>query len=185
MTPTRGTVQIIAIAGGIGAVSGVLSYIVPEAIEAAGIGGGGAVVTWLWRLWPGIVFGAAIGLFLKRSGVTTMARAAAFVPLDAAAWYVAFWFASEGAKSLGFPFEKLWQLGIASGLIGASLVALSALLLFPFFRRRDPVAAMLAAGGLAGVLLGFGAEGLALVILFVVWQGAVAACFGWAVARAS
>lgn len=184
MTATRGTARTIAIAGGFGAVSGVLSYSVPEALELAGLDGGNAVVAWLLRLWPGIIFGAAIGLFLKRAGVTTIARAAVFTLLDTAAWYAALWFAINGADKLGFPFKALIPVGIASGLLGASLVALSALLLFPFFRRWGVVVAVVAVGGAAGILLGFGVEGLALVILFVVWQGAVAACFGWGVARA-
>lgn len=180
MTATRGSAQTIAIAGGIGAASGVLCYLVPEVLDQAGID----IVAWLLRLLPGIIFGVAVGLYLRIVRATTIWRAAAFVPLDTAAWYAALWFAINGVDRLGFPFEELWQRGIASGLIGAGLVALSALLLFPFFRRRDLVAAMIVVGGAAGVLLGFGVEGLALVILFVVWQGAVAACFGWGVARA-
>lgn len=184
MRATRGTAQTIAIAGGIGAVSGFLAYLVPEALEAAGIDRGGAVLAWLLRLWPGIVFGAAIGLYLKIVDVATIPRAAAFVPLDTAAWYAALWFAINSVDKLGFPFDKLWQLGIASGLIGASLVSLSALLLFPYFRRWDSVLAMIVTGGAVGVVLGIGVKGWELVVLFTLWQGAVAACFGWAVARA-
>ncbi len=183
MNATRGTARTIAIAGGIGAVSGVFSFIVPETLQLAGVDGGNSVVAWLLRLWPGIVFGVAIGLLLKRAGLTTTVRAAVFVVFDTAAWYAALWFAINGADKLGFPFKTLVPVGVASGLIGAGLVALSALILFPVFRRWKPVAAMIAAGGAAGLLLGFGAEGFALLVLFVVWQGAVAACFGWGVAR--
>ena len=173
-----------AVAGAVGAVSGVASYLLPTVIEALGINNDFAFIEWLLRLWPGIIFGVAIALYFTILGVAAPWRAAAFVPLDTAAWYAALWFAINGSDKLGFPFEALWLRGIASGLLGAGLVALSALLLFPFLRRWELPAAMIVAGGAAGVLLGFGVEGVALVVLFVVWQGAVAACFGWGVARA-
>ena len=179
MTATSGTARTIAIAGGVGVVSGVLSYLLPEAFEAAGIDRESAVVVWPLRLWPGIVFGAAIGFYLKYMGATTTWRAAAFVPLVTAAWYAALWFAINGPDKLGFPFEEQWQRGIAAGLLGAGLVALSAVLLYPGLRRRKLVAAMIVAGGVFGALLPLG-----LIILFPLWQGAVAACFGWAVALA-
>lgn len=185
MAVTRETARMMAIAGAVGVASGVASYLLPTAIEALGINNDFSFVKWLLRLWPGIIFGGAIALYLALLGVAAPLRAAIFVPLDAGAWYAALWFSIGGAKGLGFPFTELWQLGIASGLIGASLVALSALALFPLFRRWKFVAAMIVAGGAAGVLLGNGAEGLALAVLFVVWQGAVAACFGWGVAIAA
>lgn len=184
MTASRGKALTIAIAGGIGVASGLLSYLVPEALEQAGADRQNAVVAWLLRLWPGIIYGIAIGLYLVNVGLAPLRRAAVFVPLDTVAWYAAYWFAASGAEILGLPLKELWQLGIASGSIGASLVALSALILFPFFRRWDLVAAMIVAGGAAGVLLGIGIKGWVLVILFTIWQGAVAACFGWGVARA-
>ena len=184
MTATRRTARTIAIAGAVGAVSGLASYLLPTVIGALGIDASLSFVDWLLRLWPGIIFGVGVGLYFANMGVASSWRAAGFVPLDTAAWYAALWFAINGAKELGFPFTELWQLGIASGLIGASLVALSALALFPLFRRWKFVAAMIVAGGAAGVLLGNGTDGLALAVLFVAWQGAVAACFGWGVARA-
>ncbi len=179
MRTTRATARTIAIAGAVGVVSGVASHLFPQVIGAVGIDKSLAFVEWLLRLWPGIIFGVAIGLYLKLVGATTSWRAAGFVPLETAAWYAALWFAINGPKKLGFPFEELWQRGIAAGLIGAGLVALSALLLFPFFRHWKLVAAMIVAGGVLGALVPLG-----LIILFPVWQGAVAACFGWAVARA-
>lgn len=183
MALNRGTARMMAIAGAVGVASGAASYLLPTAIEALGIDSDFTFVKWLLRLWPGIIFGVAIALYFAILGVAAPWRAAIFVPLDTGAWYAALWFAIDGAKGLGFPFTELWQLGIASGLIGASLAALSALALFPLFRRWNFVAATIVAGGAAGVLLGNGTDGLALAVLFVTWQGAVAACFGWAVAR--
>jgi len=184
MTATHGTARTIAIAAGIGAASGLLSFLVPEALDQAGVDDQGRVAEWLVRLSPGIVYGAVIGLYLKSVGMTTLSRAAAFVPLDTASWFAAYWFAIDGAETLGLPLKELWQLGIVSGLIGASIVALSALLLFPFFRRWKLAVTTILAGGAVGVLLSFGVIGSGLIVLFTIWQGAVAACFGWGVAQA-
>ena len=189
MAISRRDVLTMAIAGGIGVVSGGLSYYVHIETYRPSIDQRDAVVLWLTFLGPGIIFGVAIGLYLVRMGVTSILRATAFVPLVTAAWYAAYWFAVVAEVKLGLPLAERWQLGIASGLIGASLVALSALLLFPFFRRWNLVVAMIVAGGAAGVLLSAGGKEsarflLSTVWLFTVWQGAVAACFGWAVARA-
>ncbi|MHA1538137.1 MAG: hypothetical protein ACTSUD_11330 [Alphaproteobacteria bacterium] len=183
MTETQGTATTIAIAAGIGAATGLLSYLVPEGLDQVGIAKG-AAFDWLLRLWPGIVFGAGLGCYVKRAGLAPMWSVLAFVPLVTGAWYTALWFAINGVDKLGFPFKALWQLGIASGLIGAGLVALAAWLLFPFFRNLKLVAGTIAVGGAAGVLLGLGVEGWRLLVLFTLWQAAIAACFGWGVVRA-
>jgi len=174
----------IVTAAALGAVSGGLSYLGLRYIRMEGSGGGAEIVKWIGALWPGIIFAIIIGVWLWRIGRAKGWQAAAFVPLDAGAWYAAYWFAINGHEDIGLNLKGLWLIGLAAGFVGAVLLSVGALLVFRSFRRAPVVIATIVAGTVAGLLLAVGVKGWELLVLFVGWQAAVAACIGWGAEQA-
>lgn len=122
----------------------------------------------------GIVFGVFIGVYLVRIGLATATRAMGFALCSMASWMIAFHSAKWLADGLN---PGLILAGIAAGLLGAGLLAISIAVLFPYFRRRRLVVRTTLVGGVFGLLLWPALEWNMVVVLLAPWQAAFALCF--------
>ncbi len=194
----------ILVAGGIGVIAAAVSYMFMEILYQARAFKIADGLLWPVYVGPGGIFGVAIGLYLLCIDRASFLKAVAFTVLSTGAWLVTYWYASGGFAILGFRAIGVWHVSVSAGAIGGILIVLSSLLLFPFYRQWNIALATVlisTATGLlvtvsprGGSLLVFGTNHLArmeyehlgwlLLLVLTVWQGAVAACFGWGVARA-
>lgn len=178
MAGTAGKWSGIAAAAGVGLVSGLLSALafVSGEIDVSNIAD---LLGLLQSLSPGLIFGLLVGLYLLWRGRTGPGRLLAFIILTDASWYAAFRFAvwADGDNIIA----NIWLVGLLAGMLGAALLMVSSVLLFPFFRRVRLALAMVALGGAAGLLLGVDSP----YPLFGVWQALVAGCYGVALAQAA
>ena len=135
----------------------------------------------------GLIFGVIIGAYLFHIGRATPFRAAAFAVLSLASWMVAERFAIKVFGDFSSTNELgSWQglaTGVSAGLLGALLLVLSILVLFPFFRRPGLCLATILVGGATGALLAFADVVETLFALFPPWQGAFALCFALGLPR--
>lgn len=183
MTRRTRVIRTVAIAAGIGAASGLISYWVPTEVSFGIKLKPSALVVILTFLGPGIIYGLVLSVYLYWSRRAPVWRAAAFVPFVVISWYTAllwhravpYWF---GHSDLGF-----WLKGSFVGLVGIVGMIAGLWLLFPFFRRVRLAAVTLLVGASLGSILEFDLD-WPLVVYFVLWQAGVTACIGWAVARA-
>jgi hypothetical protein len=128
---------------------------------------------------PGLLFGALIGWWIHRTQVRSLLRWIGFAVATTVSWYAAIYGAIEVDGWFAYSDPRYAVPGLAGGLIGSLITALGAAALYPFARRYGIVLAMVIMGTGAGALLH--AERL---VLFPVWQAAVAACLGIALHRA-
>ena len=135
----------------------------------------------LWReLSVGVIFGVVLGFYLLHLGLAKPVRAVAFAVLVVLSWWAAERAAVVIFSRLGETNDFLsWQgliTGVAAGTIGAGLLVLSAAILFPFLRQPRLGMMTVLVGGAAGalmVLIDVIDTGL---VLFPLWQAAVAFC---------
>lgn len=136
----------------------------------------------LWReASVGIIFGVIIGAYLFHIGLATPIRASAFAIQSLLSWIVAERFAIQFfARLPGNDFFGSWQwliTGVCAGLVGAAVLVLSILVLFPFFRRLGLSLVTILVGGAAGALLALADMMDSVLVLFPIWQAAFALCF--------
>jgi len=154
-----------------GAAGGVISVAIPFAISR--------LVPnhpeWPIAVIPGLVFGLLLGALLHLSGPRPAWRIATYGVASTIAHHLAY------AMALGFTKETPgWQVGLASGSLGAATLAVSAALLFPAARTVLHVGTITVLGALAGTLLHpalratWAGTEWSLLILYVPWQAAVA-----------
>jgi hypothetical protein len=160
-----------------GVVSGLLSTFVPgspsqfENYSAPGLG--------VYMVLAGLWFGLVVALGLWRSGRQNGLALAATVIATWIAWEIAVNIAMQIVGGGRDSSELLYYAaGIASGAVGAFLTWAGAAWARPL---RNPRAAALitAAGALFGLLLPWSLTPDLPALLFVPWQAAVAAAFGW------
>jgi len=144
------------------------------------------LVLWIGILGPGIVYGVILALYLVRIRRATLLRAAALVPLATAAYYASLESISLGRKIFGRTELGEWLSVFLAGTIAAVGLVVAMCLLFSFFRRARFVTVTIFAGAVAASLYGLPIKWhVAVPMIFILWQVAVTACIGWAVANAS
>ncbi len=136
----------------------------------------------LWReLSVGVSFGILIGAYLFHLSLTGPVRAVTFAVLTVLSCLAAERAAIEIFDSLGNTNDFLsWPglvTGISAGLIGAGLLVLSIMALCPFFRQPRLAIATVLVGGATGALLTLTDVTDGGLVLFPIWQAAVAFCF--------
>lgn len=159
---------------GLGIVSGLLSAYPPEIAEKFTV----LDVT----VYQGLVFGLVIGFGIFRWGSASWAGALLAFLVTIAAWIAAvrgFHLVTDDAES------NLYLGGLLAGAIGAAGTLLGGAVTIRTL--RDPLSWILTVfvGAIAGLLVVPGAQSSEenFLLLFVVWQAAVAGCIGYALTR--
>ncbi len=155
-SPPADTRRVVRWAG-LGAVSGLaatLSIFVPQWIGFYGeaeidLGPVGLFVSPL-SLGPGLVFGLIVGYALRRAGLAGGRLYPAFIAASTFAYFAA---VQISLNVLVDVIDNIAAVGIIAGLFGAALLTAISAALMPAFRRRRPVIATIAAGGILGALL--------------------------------
>lgn len=183
MTDRRREILLFAV---LGAVSGAITtgalYTLPLnwKIEIADL---------LWisplSIYAGLVFGVIFGALLKYRGLADTRTAVIYALASTASYFVAFNLALNVVDGL----EDAWLTGMIVGLAGSACLTAAAALLLPFARQVKPIALMLVAGCLLGVLLEVALADEASfwrwLLLFAPWQAGYAAAFATALPRAT
>lgn len=126
----------------------------------------------------GLLFGLVIAFSLYQWGRTGWAGALLAMAITFAAWIAAF----NCFKFLSGAGLNDYAAGVAAGAIGAFGTILAGALTAQALRRWSAWLSTIAVGAILGLLVIFAIKGddEYLLILFVPWQGLVAACIGTA-----
>ena len=128
----------------------------------------------------GLVFGVIFGALLKLRGLADTRTAVLYALASTAAYFVAV----NLALQVGDGLEDIWLTGMIAGLAGSACLTAAAAALLPFVRRVRPIALMLVAGCLLGVLLEVAlADGATFwdwLLFYATWQAGYAAAFATA-----
>lgn len=135
-------------------------------------------------VFQGIIFGAVIGFVQMRCGKSGWAGFAVILIFTTIAWIAAvnsFHFVSDDAKT------RLYPAAMIAGGIGATGTWAGAALANGIFRRLKLLMPLIIVGSLAGLLVVFEVDSTQenFLALFVVWQSAIAFCFGVALGKDS
>jgi hypothetical protein len=141
----------------LGAVSGLaatLSIFVPQWIGIYGevkfdLGPVGLFFSPL-SLGPGLVFGLIVGYALRRAGLAGGWRYPSYIAGATISYFAA---VQLSVNFLIDAIDNVVAVGIIAGLFGAALLTAMSAALIPAFRRRPPIIATIAAGGILGALL--------------------------------
>ncbi len=129
---------------------------------------------------PGLMFGLAIGLALRRRGHLSGWRYAAYVAASTTSHFAAVVLAVniQGAMD-----DNMFVIGLTAGLLGSACLTALSLPLFPFLRRIAPCLLLLSTGCIFGALLAVSLGGvfLSLLILYAGWQAGYAASLATAI----
>ncbi|MGE0736464.1 MAG: hypothetical protein AB7G15_02260 [Alphaproteobacteria bacterium] len=161
-------------AGGLGWLSGMVTH-VTLLYQLGGIAVGFAV--------PGTVLGAVLGFWLWRRGQATALNWGLFAVCVGIAWIAAYWLSVRIANDV----NNLLLVGLFGGFVGATLMVVGGALLFAFYRNPRWVALTIIMGTVLGMLLAARFDDkpwVLLMPLFVIWQAAMGASFGYAAAKA-
>jgi len=155
----------------LGAVSGVFSHFSVSAFERIAI--------WDVPAVPGLIFGLAIGFGLYRWGAAKASGAVIALISTMIAWTVAvriFRLVTEGAGVGPTSMRYYWG-GLIAGAIGAAITAFGGAIGAEPLRKVSACLLIAGVGALAGLLVVPVAQGgeRYMLLLFVVWQSAVAA----------
>lgn len=164
----------IAWLAGLGVISGLASTYAPETAEK--------FMILEVPLFQGLVFGLVIGFGLYRWGNASRVSALLALVVTIVAWIAAvrgfFWITDDGQTSLYLGALVAGAIGAAGTILGGALT---------HKRLRDPISWILTVGvgAIAGLLVVPEARSVEqdFLLLFVVWQAAVAACIGYALTR--
>ena len=130
---------------------------------------------------PGLVFGLVLGHALRREGLASGGRYAAYVLAAGLSYF--------GTVQITFNIliemlDNVILIGVAAGAIGAALLAAATAVLIPDFRRRRPMIAMILAGAALGAALFFAISSsehfFGWLLLFAPWQAGYAAAMATA-----
>lgn len=124
-------------------------------------------------LGPGFLFGGLLGWWIHRTHQASVLRWLALTVAGIASWYLAVSGAIRVDEWIPAQSSQYALPGLAGGLIGAAVVLAAAALLYPFARQWKPGLAMLVLGTAFGAILH-----VEEIVLFPLWQAAVAACLG-------
>lgn len=173
MTSLKVTPPVLWLAG-LGAVSGLLSSIAPEAAEHIKLLG--------VAIYPGALFGLVIGFGVYRWGKASWWAALLAFAVTVAAWIAAmrgFHVVTDDAV------RNIYLGGLVAGAIGAAGTMLGGAITLPALRHVPDWLFTAGIGALAGLLVGSNPRMLDanFLLLFLVWQAAVASCIGYALTR--
>ncbi len=123
---------------------------------------------------PGLVFGLAIGLALRRRRHVSGWGYAAYVAASTISYFAAVNLALNIYDALD---GNMLVIGLIAGLLGSACLTAMSLPLFPFLRRLAPCLLLLFTGCILGALLAAGPESdfLKFLILYAGWQAGYAA----------
>ncbi len=176
------TIAVFALLGALsGAIATVLLFTLPtdRQIEI-----GGFLMLSPLSIGAGLVFGFIFGCVLNSRALASARSAVLFTMASTASYFVAVNLALHLVDEL----NEIWQIGMIAGLAGSACLTASAATLLPVVRQVKPIALMLVAGCLFGVLLEVAlAEGEIFwrwLALFAPWQAAYAAAFATALPAA-
>lgn len=130
---------------------------------------------------PGLFFGLIVGHALRRRKLVSGALYAAYILAATLSYFVTVQIAINFLMDM---LDNAALVGIASGAIGASLLAGATAGLMPEFRHGRPAIAMILAGTVLGVMLHFSLSNdqfLGWLLLFAPWQAGYAAAMGTAI----
>jgi hypothetical protein len=171
--------------GALGAISGVLSAVVPgPALGTDVLPAGLALYMVLAGFWFGLVTGYGVFRFANRTAAAVCATLLGTWLAWEVAVNVALQLEDNWLKAAGLPEPvRTYVSGFVAGEIGALITWAAAAWSSP--QLRQPLAAILTGtvGALFGLLLPLSISLDALAILFVPWQAAVAAMIGYFLAR--
>ena len=173
-------VRAASIAALVGAVAGLLTFVVVGMTWAGREGTTHSLVVWFGYFAPGIVFGLAICLYLYFVHCLTTIRAAILFLCVIGAWHAAAKATIHFPRLVGLSDHLLWQIGLIYGTVNALCIAAAIALVLPLFRHLS----VLLMTTLVGAVLGLPFEMWSGLITFVLWQSGIMACIGWTVARA-
>lgn len=157
---------------GLGALSGLLSSIAPDAVEHIKVLG--------VPVYPGPLFGLVIAFGVYRWGKASWWAAVLALVVTVAAWIAAmrgFYTVTGNATS------NIYLGGVVAGAIGAAGTMLGGAITVPAMRRLPHWLLTIGIGALAGLLVGPEMQlpdDKNFLLLFMVWQAGVAACIGYA-----
>ncbi len=128
----------------------------------------------------GLVFGIIFGALLRYRGLAETRTAVLYALASTAAYFVAV----NLALQVGDGLEDIWLTGMIAGLAGSACLTAAAAALLPFVRQVGPIALMLVAGCLLGVLLEVAlADGATFwdwLLFYATWQAGYGAAFATA-----
>jgi len=173
MARTKIHLPVLGLAG-LGCVSGVLSTYPPTTVEE--------FMLLDVPIYPGVVFGLAVGFGLLRWGRTSWIGAFLAFLLTNAAWIAAvhsFYLITDDASA------NLYLGGFFAGAIGSAGTLLGGAISIRSLRAPRLWILTVFVGAVAGLLVVPEARSAeqSFMILFIVWQGAVAACVGYGLVR--
>jgi hypothetical protein len=147
-----GEIRTIAIAAGIGAASGLVSYFVPRATYTLFESTPSVLAVWfiVSAHWPGIIYGLVLGGYLYWARRATVWRVVAFVPIVVVSWYAALLSYNDAPRWFEYSDLGYWLNGLLAGSVGAVGLVAGLWLLFPFFRRVRAAAVTLGVGASLG-----------------------------------
>jgi hypothetical protein len=115
----------------------------------------------------GVFFGLSVAVSLVYLRLASVKQAAIILVSFAVSWIAAYQLAIKWSEA----FEELYQVGFASGALGAGIVALGFAVVFPSVRVPSAFLRTVSVGAIAGMLLALDSP----YFLFVIWQALVAA----------
>ncbi|MBE9557809.1 MAG: hypothetical protein IMF08_13205 [Proteobacteria bacterium] len=129
---------------------------------------------------PGLVFGLVVGHALRREGLMSGVRYAAYIVAAGLSYFVT---VQITLTILIDMLDNVILIGVAAGAIGAALLAGATAALIPDFQHRRPMIAMTLAGAVLGAALFFAISSehfFGWFLLFAPWQGGYAAAMATA-----
>ncbi len=159
---------------GLGLISGLLSGNAPEAAErvtALGV-----------PIYPGMLFGLVIAFGVYRWGKASWWAAVLALVIMVAAWIAAV----RGFEAVtDNAMRDIYLGGLVAGAIGAAGTMLGGAITLRALRRLPDWLLTVGIGAIAGLLVGPDPQmaDTSFLLLFLVWQAAVAGCIGYALTR--
>ncbi len=156
---------------GLGVLSGLLSGLVGPAVEHIKVLG--------VPVYPGPMFGLVIAFGVYRWGKASWWAAVLALVVTVGAWIAAvrgFHIVTDNVT------RNIYLGGLVVGAIGAAGTMLGGAITLPSLRRLPDWLLTVGVGAVAGLLVGSEPDNN-LLLLFLVWQAAVAGCIGYALTR--
>lgn len=183
MKPRTKELKTIAVAAGIGCISGAIAYFVYTVTAPGREGSGNMVLLWFWYLSAGIVFGGTLCLYLLLVRQIAILRSVVLLPLVILSWYAAGQATVFARQAIGLSDFEGWLEGAISGSVNAFGVAVALALVIPSHRRVSLILTIVVVGAVFGLPFGLPLRMWPYLAYFVFWHTGVMACIGWAVTR--
>lgn len=174
MTSFKITPPVLWLAG-LGLVSGLLSSFLPNVVEHIKLLG--------TPVYPGVLFGLVIAFGLHRWGKAPLWAAVLAIVITIIAWAAAvrgFELVTNKASS------HIYLGALVAGAVGAAGTMMAGAVSLPALRRAPDWLLIIGVGAVAGLLVVPDLEGSgdrSFLLLFMIWQAAIAGCIGFALTR--